>query len=146
MDPRAVLRMHPERSRPDRAHEILASGLLPPRLRRRDDGVPQPYVIPLTYQFDRRTGVLILAWRGKEPRDGSLGDGSSGMRDGDASRWPGVCEDGAPPLHELPERVVFGRGGWSKIRRGRRRFSRDDYALLADRVAGRDYSAPPEGT
>ena len=56
--PRARIRIHPERSQPDEAHAILAAGRVA-HVGFVQDG--QPFVIPMTYQFDAgRPGHVYL--------------------------------------------------------------------------------------
>jgi len=142
--------MHPERSQPDRAHEFLASGYLAHvgfAVQGAPGEAPQPYVIPLTYQFDAEEPNSLYLHGGVKSR----------VMDHLATGAP-VCVtvtllDGLVYAktalhHSMNYRsvVVFGRGRLVEdpakkgavLEKMIRRY-------WPDRQVGRDYSAAPEG-
>jgi len=142
--------MHPERSRPDRAHEFLAQGYLAHvgfAVQTDPSEPPQPYVIPLTYQFDESEPDSLYLHGGVKSR----------VMDHLATGAP-VCVtvtllDGLVYAktalhHSMNYRsvVIFGRGrlledSAKKSAVLERMISR----YWPDRIAGRDYASSPEG-
>ncbi len=150
LDSRSVLRMHPERSRPDQAHEFLALGYVAHvgfAVAGEAGEAPQPFVIPLTYQFDASEPDRLYLHGGVKSR----------VMDHVATGAPicvtvtlldGLVYAKTALHHSMNYRsvVVFGRG---RLVEDPARKSEILENMIRrywpDRLAGRDYSTAPEG-
>ncbi|MEO8025355.1 MAG: pyridoxamine 5'-phosphate oxidase family protein [Bryobacteraceae bacterium] len=150
MDPRTTLRMHPERARPDRAHEFLAAGMVAHlgfAVQQNPDEPPQPYVIPLTYHFDADEPDLLYLHGGTRSRAmDHLATGAPVCVT--VTMLDGLVYAKTALHHSMNYRcvVVFGRAAIvEEDARKAEVLEKMISRYWPDRIAGRDYSSPPEG-
>lgn len=149
-DSRTVLRAHPERARPDRAHEILALGYVAHlgfAVEAGPEKAPQPYVIPLTYQFDPEEPEFLYLHGGVKSRAmDHLATGAPVCVT--VTLLDGLVYAKTALHHSMNYRsvVVFGRAQMvEESARKAQILEKMITRYWPDRIAGRDYSAPPEG-
>ncbi len=149
-DSRTILRMHPERSKPDRAHEFLELGYVAHlgfAVRETPDSEPQPYVIPLTYHFDAAEPKLLYLHSGAKSRAlDHLATGAPVCVT--VTLLDGLVHAKSALHHSMNYRsvVVFGRGCLVQDPvRKEEILEKMITRYWPDRIAGRDYSRPTEG-
>lgn len=141
--PRSRIRIHPERSRPEEAHDILAAGLVA-HVGFVDGG--QPFVIPMTYQFDSgRPEHLYLHGAHHSRLMQHLATGAPICVT--VTMVDGLVYSKTALFHSLNYRsvVVFGRAGEEPSRAERRRLLEGMVGRYwPGRTAGRDYDPIPD--
>jgi nitroimidazol reductase NimA-like FMN-containing flavoprotein (pyridoxamine 5'-phosphate oxidase superfamily) len=135
--------MHPERSRPDEAHAILAAGLVA-HVGFVEQG--QPFVIPMTYQFDPDRPEHLYLHGGHHSRllqhlaTGALVCITVTLVDG-------LVYSKTALFHSMNYRsvVVFGRAGEEPVHAERRALLEGMVSRYwPGRTAGRDYDPIPD--
>jgi nitroimidazol reductase NimA-like FMN-containing flavoprotein (pyridoxamine 5'-phosphate oxidase superfamily) len=141
--PRARVRIHPERSKPDEAHGILAAGLVA-HVGFVQDG--QPFVIPMTYQFEAEQPEHIYLHGAHHSRlMQHLATGAAVCVT--VTLVDGLVYSRTALFHSVNYRsvVVFGRVGAEPERSERRRLLEGMVARYwPGRTAGRDYDLIPD--
>jgi len=141
--PRATVRVHPDREAPDEAADLLAAGHVA-HVGFAVDG--QPYVIPMTYQYDRATPRSLYLHGGHNSRlmehlaggapvcvtvtmvDGLVYSRSALFHSVNYRSVVCFCRAGPVPTLEQRREVLEGMIG----------------RYFAGRVSGRDYEAIPD--
>jgi len=140
---RAKIRMHPERSRPNEAHAILAAGLVA-HVGFVQDG--QPFVIPMTYQFDpEQPEHLYLHGAHHSRLLQHLASGAPACVT--VTIVDGLVHSKTALFHSFNYRsvVCFGRAGEEPAREDRRRLLEGMVSRYwPGRTAGRDYDPIPD--
>jgi nitroimidazol reductase NimA-like FMN-containing flavoprotein (pyridoxamine 5'-phosphate oxidase superfamily) len=140
---RSRIRIHPERSRPEEAHDILAAGLVA-HVGFVDGG--QPFVIPMTYQFDpARPEHLYLHGAHHSRLMQHLATGAPICVT--VTMVDGLVYSKTALFHSLNYRsvVVFGRAGEEPPRPERRRLLEGMVGRYwPGRTAGCDYDPIPD--
>jgi nitroimidazol reductase NimA-like FMN-containing flavoprotein (pyridoxamine 5'-phosphate oxidase superfamily) len=140
---RARVRIHPERSRPDEAHAILAAGHVA-HVGFMQDG--QPFVIPMTYQFDAaRPGHIYLHGAHHSRLLQHLVSGAPVCVT--VTIVDGLVYSKTALFHSVNYRsvVCFGRAGEEPAREDRRRLLEGMVARYwPGRTPGRDYDPIPD--
>ncbi len=140
---RARIRIHPERSKPDEAHAILAAGLVA-HVGFVQDG--QPFVIPMTYHFDpERPGHLYIHGAHHSRLLLHLATGAPVCVT--VTLVDGLVYSKTALFHSVNYRsvVVFGRAGAEPARSERRTLLEGMIARYwPGRTAGRDYDPIPD--
>jgi nitroimidazol reductase NimA-like FMN-containing flavoprotein (pyridoxamine 5'-phosphate oxidase superfamily) len=141
--PRARIRIHPERSRPDEAHAILAAGRVA-HVGFVQDG--QPFVIPMTYQFDAgRPGHVYLHGAHHSRLMQHLATGAPVCVT--VTLVDGLVYSRTALFHSVNYRsvVCFGRAAAEPPREDRRRLLEGMVARYwPGRTAGQDYDPIPD--
>jgi hypothetical protein len=140
---RSRIRIHPERSKPDEAHAILAAGLVA-HVGFVDSG--QPFVIPMTYYFNSERPEHVYLHGAHHSRlMQHLGTGAPICVT--VTLVDGLVYSKTALFHTLNYRsvVVFGRAGAEPPRADRRRLLEGMVARYwPGRTAGRDYDPIPD--
>lgn len=140
---RARIRIHPERSKPEEAHAILAAGLVA-HVAFVQDG--QPFVIPMTYHFDaQRPEHLYLHGAHHSRLMQHLATGAPICVT--VTLVDGLVYSRTALFHSMNYRsvVCFGRAGAAPERGERRRLlERMISRYWPGRTAGRDYDPIPD--
>jgi nitroimidazol reductase NimA-like FMN-containing flavoprotein (pyridoxamine 5'-phosphate oxidase superfamily) len=140
---RTRIRVHPERSRSEEAHAILAAGLVA-HVGFVQDG--QPFVIPMTYHFEpERPEHLYLHGAHHSRLMQHLGAGAEVCVT--VTLVDGLVHSRTALFHSVNYRsvVVFGRAAAPPSRDDQRRLLEGMVARYwPGRMAGRDYESIPE--
>ena len=140
---RTRIRVHPERSRPDAAHAILAAGLVA-HVGFVQDG--QPFVIPMTYHFEpERPEHLYLHGAHHSRLMQHLGAGEAACVT--VTLVDGLVHSRTALFHSVNYRsvVVFGRAAPALSREDQRRLLEGMVVRYwPGRLAGRDYEPIPD--
>ena len=139
---RTRIRVHPERSRPDAAHAILAAGLVA-HVGFVQDG--EPFVIPMTYHFEpERPEHLYLHGAHHSRLMQHLGSGAPVCVT--ITLVDGLVHSRTALFHSVNYRsvAVFGRAAAAPPREDQRRLLEGMVARYwPGRTAGRDYDSIP---